>query len=65
MKTTHQPDSKLAYSIKQACAATSLGRTTVFAHIASGRLRVVRVGGRTLISADSLKALVSGEQTND
>lgn len=52
---------KLAYSIKEAIAASSLGRTTIYAHIASGRLRTTRVGGRTLIPAEALKALISGE----
>ena len=52
---------KLAYSIKEACLATSLSRSTVYAHILAGRLRAVRVGGRTLIPADALLALVAGE----
>lgn len=51
---------KLAYSIKEACAASSLGRTTLYSHITAGRLRAVRVGGRTIIPADSLHALVGG-----
>jgi excisionase family DNA binding protein len=49
---------KLGYSIREACAATSLGKTTLYSHISAGRLRAVRVGGRTLIPADSLLALV-------
>jgi excisionase family DNA binding protein len=52
---------KLAYSIKEACSASSLGRTTLYSHIAAGRLKAIRVGGRTLIPADSLLALVSGQ----
>jgi excisionase family DNA binding protein len=59
---TIKPDTpKLAYSIREACHATSLGRTTVFAHIAAGRLRAVRIKGRTVIPADSLLALIAGE----
>jgi excisionase family DNA binding protein len=53
--------SKLTYSIKEACAASSLGRTTLYAHINAGRLRAIRVGGRRLIPADSLRALITGE----
>jgi excisionase family DNA binding protein len=56
-----QPNSKLAFSIREACAATSLGRTTIYALIANHQLSVVRVGGRTLIPADSLHALVSAD----
>ena len=51
----------LAYSIKDACSASSLGRTTLYPHIAAGRLKAIRVGGRTLIPADSLNALVLGQ----
>ena len=52
---------KLAYSVKEACKASSLGRTTIYAHIASGRLKVRRIGGRTVIPSDSLLALIAGE----
>lgn len=52
---------KLGYSIREAQAATSLGRTTIYNHISAGRLRAVRVGGRTIIPAESLHALIAGE----
>lgn len=52
---------KLGYSIREACEATSLGKTTIYSHIAAGKLRTVRVGGRTIIPADSLHALLEGE----
>ena len=52
---------KLGYSIKEAMRASSLGRTTLYSHIAAGRLKVVRVGGRTIVPADALRALVAGE----
>ena len=56
----HQPP-KLTYSIRECCQVTSLGRTTIYAHIAAQRLKAVRVGGRTIIPAESLHALISGE----
>ena len=49
---------KLGYSVAEACAALSLGKTTLYAQIAAGRLAKARVGGRTIIPADSLKALL-------
>ncbi|BDW81040.1 hypothetical protein MACH24_04780 [Erythrobacter sp. Dej080120_24] len=52
---------KLAYSIREVCEATSLSRTTVYAHISSGRLKAIRVGGRTIIPSESLLKLISGE----
>jgi excisionase family DNA binding protein len=55
---------KLAYSIREACQTSSLGRTTIYAHIAAGRLPVVKVGGRTLIPAAALEALLAGEEAS-
>lgn len=60
---THPP--KLAYSIKEACQASSLGRTTLYAHIKAGRLKTVKVGGRTLIPRASLEALLCVPIAND
>ncbi len=53
-------DEKLAYSIRQACQVSSLSRSAIYSHIAAGRLVVVRVGGRTLIPADALRAFIKG-----
>lgn len=52
---------KLGYSIREACEASSLGRTTLYEHIRAKRLKAVRIGGRTVIPADSLHALIAGE----
>lgn len=52
---------KVGYSIREACQASSLGRSTIYNHIAAGRLRATRVGGRTIIPADALHALIAGE----
>jgi excisionase family DNA binding protein len=51
---------KLAFTIREACAASTLGKTTLYAHINAGRLKAVRLGGRTIIPADSLRLLISG-----
>ncbi|MEN7537200.1 helix-turn-helix domain-containing protein [Aurantiacibacter flavus] len=61
MHTENNDPIKIAYSIKEACKASSLGRTTIYSHISSGRLRAVRIAGRTVIPAESLHALLSGE----
>lgn len=55
---------KLGYSIAEACAASSLGRTTIYSHIAAGRLQKVRLGGRTIIPTASLKALLFAPPAN-
>lgn len=61
MQTSQPTSPKLAYSVREAVEATSLSRANLYSHIAAGRLRVTRVGGRTLIPADVLKAFIAGE----
>ena len=51
---------KLSYNIREAAAATGIGRSSIYGHILAGRLRKEKVGGRTLIPAESLAALVAG-----
>lgn len=58
-KTNDPP--KIGYSIREASAATSLSKSSLYNYLASGRLRAVRVGGRTIIPADALLALIAGE----
>ncbi|WP_397583941.1 helix-turn-helix domain-containing protein [Sphingorhabdus sp.] len=61
MRSTNYNTPKLGYSIREACQASSLGRTTIYKAISTGRLRAVRVGGRTIIPAESLHTLIAGE----
>ena len=55
---------KLGYSVAEACAALSLGKTALYSHIAAGRLQKVRLGGRTIIPTHSLKALLAVPPAN-
>ena len=55
----HNP--KLAFSIREACEASSLGRTKIYDLIKAGELQTVRIGGRTVIPAESLHALINGK----
>lgn len=55
----------LAYSIKDACTVSSLGRTTLYTHINAGRLKAIRVGGRTIIPAESLNSLLEGKEQGE
>lgn len=48
------PPEKLAFTMKEASAALGIGRTTLYAAIANGRLAAVKLGNRTLIPADAL-----------
>ena len=61
MSSVKREPTKIGYSIREACQASSLGRTTIYSHIATGRLRATRVGGRTIIPAEALQALINGQ----
>jgi excisionase family DNA binding protein len=58
MRTEFEP---LAYRINDACRVSGLGRTTIYEKLASGELLTKKVGGRRLVDAASLRALVSGQ----
>lgn len=48
----------LAYSVEDACRVTSFGRTRLYQLIREGRIEARKIGGRTLIPAASLRALI-------
>ncbi len=50
---------KLAASISETAAALGLGRTSIYAMIADGRLEAFKLGRRTLIRAESIRRLVA------
>jgi excisionase family DNA binding protein len=52
---------KLAYSINETARTLSLGRTSIYAMIADGRLDSFKLGRRTLIRAESIKRLVAAQ----
>ena len=52
---------KLAYSINETALALSMGRTSIYAMIADGRLEAFKLGRRTLVKAESIRRLVEGE----
>lgn len=53
---------RLAYSINDTAKVLSLGRTSIYAMIADGRLDAFKLGRRTLIRAESIRRLVAGQE---
>jgi excisionase family DNA binding protein len=52
---------KLAYSRREACETLSIGFTKLHEIINSGALKTIKVGRKTLITGESLRAFVAGE----
>lgn len=53
---------RLAYSINETAAVLSLGRTSIYSMIADGRLEAFKLGRRTLVKAESIRRLVTGQE---
>jgi excisionase family DNA binding protein len=49
----------LAVSISDAAKALGLGRTSIYAMIADGRLEAFKLGRRRLVKVDSIRRLVA------
>lgn len=49
----------LALSVTDAAKALSLGRTSIYVLINNGRLKAYKVGRRTLVTADSVRAILA------
>jgi excisionase family DNA binding protein len=53
-------DTRLVFTIAEACAVAGIRRTTLYKEIHSGELRAVKIGGRTIILVDDLRRWVKG-----
>lgn len=54
------PATALAFTVQDTIAVARIGRTTIYKLVKDGRLRLVRVNGRSLICGDSLRSLLAG-----
>lgn len=50
---------RIAYPIADACRAVGIGRTNLYRLINEGKLEARKIGGRTLIPAESLRRLIN------
>ncbi len=58
MQTHETP--KLAYTITEACHSIGIGRSKLYELIGQGRIQIRKIGMRTVIPAESLRALIAG-----
>lgn len=56
------PPESLAYSLAQAARVSGLGKRTLEAHAASGRLRTRLIGGRRIVLRRDLLAFLNRDQ---
>ena len=49
-------ENQILFSLAEVCERTRLGRTTIYSEINSGRLKIVKVGRRTLVTQAALTA---------
>lgn len=52
-------DSRVAYAVNDLVDALGIGRTKIYTEIASGRLKAKKLGSRTLIPAESVRAYLA------
>ena len=52
---------RLAFRVDDACRVAGIGRTSLYKLANDGKLRLVKVAGRTLVDAASLRALFGSE----
>lgn len=51
----------IAFSISDACSVSGLSKSTIYEEIAKGALRARKLGSRTFIMADDLKAWLESQ----
>lgn len=52
------PPDALAYTVPDACLLAGFGRTTCYGLVQVGKLRLIKIGRRSLIAGDSLRAFL-------
>lgn len=52
---------RLVASINDTCTALAVGRTTVYAMLADGRLEAIKVGRRRLVKMESIRRLIDAQ----
>lgn len=61
-RTTPPPDlaTAISYTIPDACAVTGIGSTKLYQLVAEEKIRLIKVGRRSLIPATDLRTLIEG-----
>lgn len=52
---------RLVYSVNETARMLSMGRTSIYAMIADGRLEAFKLGRRRLVKAESIRRLIEAQ----
>ena len=63
METSTTPPA--AFSIDEAARQLSIGRSSVYALIKTGDIRIVKIGRRTIIPAAEIARIISSDRRDD
>ena len=54
-----QPASRLSYSVRDFCAAVGIGRSKFYELVSNGKLKTVKIGSKTLVTADEAQRFIA------
>ncbi|MGC1863863.1 MAG: hypothetical protein WA733_22770 [Methylocystis sp.] len=59
--TNAEDDKPLAFRVKPFCRRVGISPATFYKYVGLGKIRVVKIGGRTLVPATEADRLLSGD----
>ena len=59
--TSSTSTARVSFSVPEAAKMTGFGQTTIYAEIKTGKLRARKLGARTFITIDDLRAWLEGK----
>ena len=61
MAKDNEHDGPLAYRVKDCCTRIGISASTFWKLVQRGDIRVIRIGGRTLVPAPEVERILNGE----
>jgi predicted site-specific integrase-resolvase len=58
--TNSEAEKPLAFRVKPFCRRVGISPATFYKYVGLGKIRVVKIGGRTLVPANEAERLLSG-----
>jgi excisionase family DNA binding protein len=58
---THIQPERLVYRINDACHVLGVGRSSLYKIAAEGKIKLIRIAGRSVVTAESLRSFVESQ----